>query len=93
MISIKKLQKKIDELPHFIRVWLRGGFVLLAWLVFFLPDTILFILAVGHACTVSILLYTNLDLRTDTEQTWKAYRRSLRLELLMSAILILLFII
>lgn len=93
MINIKKLQEKIDGLPHFIRIWLRGGFILLGWLALFLSDSILFVLAIGHTCTVSILLYTNLDLRTDPEQTWKAYRRSLCLELLMCVILILLFII
>jgi len=92
MVDMQELQKKLDKLPHCIRLGIRGGLILLTWLPICFSDTITILIAIGHICVVSVLLYNNLDLRTG-EETWEAYRRSLYLELLMCIGVIIIVII
>ena len=88
MVYMNEIQKKLDNLPLFFRSSIRGGFIFITWLPIFFSDIIAILLALGHASIVSILLYNNLDLRTEPDQTWESYRRSLILELLMCVIII-----
>ncbi len=79
-----KLQNKIDKLPYIVRLWLRGGFVFVCWaLPVFFPIIISEVLMAMHGIIVAILLYTKLDLRTDPDETWSAYRKTLWVELIM----------
>lgn len=73
-----KLQNKIDKLPYIVRLWIRGGFVLVDWaLPVFFPIIISKVLMTMHSIIAVILLYTKLDLRTDPDETWSAYRKTL----------------
>lgn len=73
-----KLQNKIDKLPYIVRLWIRGGFVLVDWaLPVFFPIIISKVLMAMHSIIAVILLYTKLDLRTDPDETWSAYRKTL----------------
>ncbi len=49
----------------------------------FFPIIISEVLMAMHGIIVAILLYTKLDLRTDPDETWSAYRKTLWVELIM----------
>ncbi|WP_313524924.1 hypothetical protein [Anaerotignum sp.] len=93
MIDRDGLQKKLDKLPNSFRRGIRGGFIFITWLPICFSDAMSIFLAVGHILVVSFLLYNNLDLRSDPDQTLRAYRNYLYLELLMCVLIILIVLI
>ena len=87
-MDLSNVQNKINALPYFVRLCLRAGFIIIPDIPLTVAfciapdifDIMLIIMMTGHGITTGILLYTNLDLRTDEEQSWEKYRRSLFIE-------------
>lgn len=89
-----KVQKKLDELPDFFRWVIRGGAVeILCIFSLFIPDIAAVILMLIHICTVSVLIYTDLDLRTDFGQPLEEYRKSLKLEIILCSLVIIVCVV